>query len=325
VALSARGLTVTFPGKPAPVRALDGVDLEIPKGALFVLLGPNGAGKTTLMRCITGLVRPEGGSLSVLGAPASGRPGTSGKAARTGDRHSLARIGVLIENPGVYGRLSVREYLGFFGSFYRMPALGDRIRDLCARFGLETGGRPVSKLSQGNRQKLQLVRSLLHDPDLLLWDEPTDHLDPEAQREVLGYLRSYLESGGATALVATHRLEQMENVASHFGFLRRGRLVRAGARGEILGSADGGGVRVRFAAPPAREALEAAAREAGATVISGVDGAAGPAWDFTVAPPRRAALVSALVAHGLPLELVEPLRVGLPEAYAAVMGGEGGL
>src|SRR4051812_12338834 len=87
LALAARNLTVTFPGKPAPVPALRGIDLEIPRGALFVLLGPNGAGKTTLMRCITGLVRPDTGSLTVLGGPSSDGAGTG----RSGNREGLKR------------------------------------------------------------------------------------------------------------------------------------------------------------------------------------------------------------------------------------------
>jgi ABC-2 type transport system ATP-binding protein len=315
-AVSAQGLGVTFPGKPSPVEALRGVDLDIPKGSLFVLLGPNGAGKTTLMRCITGLVHPARGALSVLGSPP---PGAAAKGADPA-RGSLARIGVLIENPGAYGRLDVREYLSFFSSFYGAGGVGSaaeaRIRDLCTQFGLELGGKPVSKLSQGNRQKLQLIRSLLHSPDLLLWDEPTDHLDPESQREVLGYLRSYLDRTGATALVATHRLEQMEKPASHFGFIRQGRIVKAGTREEILSARAPGAVRFRFASPPPggvtfleEGGIQAAPAEDGA-VVSGPGVA-----------EKTPALVAALVARGAQVTAVEPQRAGLPEIYAALMEG----
>jgi ABC-2 type transport system ATP-binding protein len=307
-AVSARNLSVTFPGKPAPVEALRGVDLEIPSGSLFVLLGANGAGKTTLMRCITGLVHPARGSLEVLGArPPDGL---------NGDRRALGRIGVLIENPGTYGRLNVGEYLSFFGSFYGVADLDARIRALCAQFGLEAGGKRVGKLSQGNRQKLQLIRSLLHDPELLLWDEPTDHLDPEAQREVLGYLRGYLGRTGATALVATHRLEQMENVASHFGFLRRGRVVKAGTREAILEAA-GGGARIRFARELRAGELDFLGGEY--RVAMG-----GDAVDITGAalPGALPALIKALVLRDLPVAWVEPLRAGLGETYAALMAGD---
>ena len=166
-------------------------------------------------------------------------------------------MGVLIENPGAYGRLNTREYLSFFGSFYGVQDLDARIRRLCGELGLESGAKPVAKLSQGNRQKLQLARSLLHRPALLLWDEPTDHLDPASQRDVLAYLRGYLAESGATALVATHRLEQMETAATHFGFLAQGGLVAAGDRDAILEAAEGaagagnGTAALAGASPPA--------------------------------------------------------------------------
>jgi ABC-type multidrug transport system ATPase subunit len=306
-AVSARNLAVTFPGKPSPVEALRGASLEIPRGALFVLLGPNGAGKTTLMRCITGLVRPTSGSISVLGNPPP--EGLSG------DRSGLRRIGVLIENPGAYGRLDAREYLSFFASFYGVADSASRIRDLCAQFGLEAGPKPVAKLSQGNRQKLQLIRSILHDPELLLWDEPTDHLDPESQREVLGYLKRYLARAGATALVATHRLEQMEGTASHFGFLRQGSLLKAGTRAEILGAPGDSGVRIRFASPPGARALESldglrATLDGDSALVTG-EGVA----------EKLPALIKTLVERNLGVTWVEPNRAGLQEVYSGLMGG----
>lgn len=306
--VEAQGLRVTFPSRQGAVEALKGVDLRIGAGSLYVLLGPNGAGKTTLMRCITSLARPTDGGLRVFGE----------EAAAPADRpRRLGRIGVLIENPGAYGRLDAREYLSFFGSFYGVAGLPDRIRELCGAFGLALDGKRVSKLSQGNRQKLQLVRSLLHSPELLLWDEPTDHLDPEAQALVLGYLRSYLKRGGGTALIATHRLEQMEALGSHFGFLREGRLVRSGTRGEILGG-EPPKVRVAFASPPPDGALAGIARARGLEAAP-VDACTAV---FT-GPGLEAALpglVRDLVLADHPVRAVEPLRPGLAEVYGKVMG-----
>ncbi|MEO6096026.1 MAG: ABC transporter ATP-binding protein, partial [Fibrobacteria bacterium] len=162
--IAAKGLRVAFRAKSGSVEALRGLDLAIPRGSLFVLLGPNGAGKTTLMRCITGLVRPTGGSISVFGSGGSQSLGSRGSdssgAGSDAPRARLGRMGVLIENPGAYARLNTREYLSFFGSFYSIPDLEARIRGLCGELGLELGPKPVAKLSQGNRQKLQLARSL---------------------------------------------------------------------------------------------------------------------------------------------------------------------
>ncbi len=328
--VEAQGLRVSYPSRRGAVEALKGLDLRIGEGSLFVLLGPNGAGKTTLMRCITSLARPAGGGIRVLGEDA-GTP-----AARP---RRLGRIGVLIENPGAYGRLSAREYLSFFGSFYGSASLEARIRELCGAFGLALDGKRVSALSQGNRQKLQLARSLLHSPELLLWDEPTDHLDPEAQAQVLGYLRSYLAAGGRTALIATHRLEQMEALGTHFGFLREGRLLRSGTRDEILGG-EAPEARVAFADPlwdsasdpsasksaeapsswrPARapEALQGVARGLGLSAEP-----EGPRAAVFAGPGLEAALpslVRGLVLAGFRILAVEPLRPGLAEVYRKVM------
>ncbi|MDB5102744.1 MAG: transporter ATPase [Fibrobacteres bacterium] len=330
--ISARGLRVEFRSKGSPVEALRGVDFELPKGSLYVLLGPNGAGKTTLMRCITGLVRPTGGSISVFG-------GEDG-----GSRARLARLGVLIENPGAYGRMNTREYLAFFGSFFAIPDLDARIRAVCGEMGLELSPKPVAKLSQGNRQKLQLARSILHRPELLLWDEPTDHLDPASQQYVLAYLRSYLAESGATALVATHRLEQMEAVASHFGFLARGKLLASGGRNEILeavqagegAGTDGTGTeraRLGFSRPmePDELAWLRGAPTAGNGAGSPLPGSpiriepvTGEEAMLEVSAPdlrrRMPELIKALVERGLPLASAEPRRATLAEAYQRLVG-----
>ena len=301
--IASRSLRVTFGSPAGPVDALRGLDLDIPQGSLFALLGPNGAGKTTLMRCITGLVEPTGGSISVFGA-------------RGGTRARLARMGVLIENPGLYGRLDAFEYLSFFASFYAVPDPRERIRGLCGELGLDLDGKPVAKLSQGNRQKLQLARSLLHRPELLLWDEPTDHLDPVSQRAVLAYLRGYLAGSGATALVATHRLEQLETVATHFGFLAQGGLRGAGDRAGILenGAGPGGRARLGFSRPVRPEELAWLAEfPARAEPIPGEDlflHVTGP--DLRERMPE---LIKALVERGLPLSSAEPYRTTLADVY----------
>jgi ABC-2 type transport system ATP-binding protein len=307
--VEATDLRVSFPSRRGPVEALRGVDLAVPRGALYVLLGPNGAGKTTLMRTIASLLRPGRGCLRVFGEEAS-EAREDGRAAR------LRRIGVLIENPGTYARLDARGYLSFFGSFYGVQDLPRRIDELCAGFGLDLDSKPAAKLSQGNRQKLQLIRSLLHSPELLLWDEPTDHLDPEAQTQVLAYLRSYLERGGGTALVATHRLEQMEGAATHFGFLRRGRLVHGGERDAVL-DGDGRRARIGFARAVSAEEFEGPARELGLAAEADSESAAlfsGPALR-----ERLPGLVKALALRDLPIQAVTPVRPTLAEIYGKVM------
>ncbi len=326
--LSFRDLRVSFPSGQARTPALAGINLEIPSGALYVLLGPNGAGKTTLLRCITGLVQPEHGSLTVFGETMVGASSTvedtteaslktkaSLEAKFKGRSSPLSRLGVLIENPGLYGRLNAREYLGFFGAFYAIQGLDTRIAKICGELDLSLDSKPVAKLSQGNRQKLQLARSLLHQPELLLWDEPTDHLDPVSQRQVLGYLRSYLDTTGATAIVATHRLEQLETVASHFGFLSKGKLNRTGSREEILSQADvKTQVRMGFARASLTGELDGLAKEFGIEIhfekndkilVSGLN-----------LLEKIPAIIQFLVYRNVPITRVEPLRPTLADAYA---------
>ncbi len=261
---SASNLCVTFKSKAAKeVRALVDLNLQIPSGSLFVLLGPNGAGKTTMMRCMTGLVKPTSGSLTLFGTAV--------------ERSHLARMGVLIENPGVYNRLSIKEYLEFFAGFYVDKKLGaeqksgvdqdatqnspheirQRIKELAEPLDLDLGLQiNMAKLSQGNKQKVQLARTLLHRPEFLLWDEPTDHLDPVAQKTVLDYLQTYIKQTGATALVATHRLEQMERVGEYYGFLSQGHLQQWGSADEILRSGKNGRrFKIEFAGPVEESSL----------------------------------------------------------------------
>jgi ABC-2 type transport system ATP-binding protein len=190
-----------------------------------------------------------------------------------------------------------------------------RIRELCGELGLALDGKPVAKLSQGNRQKLHLARSLLHRPELLLWDEPTDHLDPASQRQVLQYLRSYLDDGGGTALVATHRLEQMVTVSSHFGFLSHGKLLRAGTRDEILGEEEGTQrARLGFARPLLPDRLSGFGSGLGFEIIliTGTEAEISGRGQRD----RLPAIIKALVAEDLPLASVEPLRPSLSDVYA---------
>ncbi len=316
--IDARNLHVTYASPRGPVTALAGLDWSLPAGALFVLLGPNGAGKTSLMRCATGLVKPSQGEIRVFGRPPPGQGGSP--------RSDLGRLGVLIENPGVYARLDARDYLAFFGSFYAVSDVQARIDALAGELQLELDGKPVAKLSQGNRQKLHLVRSLLHRPELLLWDEPTDHLDPVAQKAVLQYLRRYLAESGAAALVATHRLEQMESVATHFGFLNRGRLQRSGTRGEILSEGQSRGrARVGFASAPDKQLLAETAARLGIFI----DAQPAPGPEDPVRPEEAAAaelrgeslearmpdILAAMVTSGFRICSVELQRAGLAEIY----------
>ncbi len=221
--LAVENLSVSYGKGNKSTSALASLSLSLAPGSVLALLGPNGAGKSTLMRCITGQIKPRLGSVRAFGEDVNG----IGRK----NREHLRDIGVVPENAGVYGKLTAPEYLEYFGSFYGIPDLKERARALCLAMRFSGGDqKPMGKMSQGQRQKLQLIRSLLHRPKLLLWDEPTEHLDPLAQKEVLTYLGGYLQDTGASLLLTSHRLEQVEGLATHFGFLRAGKLLFTGDR-----------------------------------------------------------------------------------------------
>lgn len=228
--LQTLGLRVRYPG--AHRDALAGIDLALEPGTLLGVLGPNGAGKTTLLRCALGLLRPSDGEIRLLGAPWT-------KPSAIAERRRLARVGLLIESPGLYRKLSPREYLEYFAALAGVSAARDRIESLARQFDFSLAVKTCGELSQGNRQKLHLMRSLLAKPELLLWDEPTDHLDPTAQAEALAVLSQHVREQGGTALLASHRIEHLERVCSHVAILVDGQIRLQGKLADLLGQSLG--------------------------------------------------------------------------------------
>ena len=198
------------------------------RGEVFGFLGPNGAGKTTTLRMLAGLYAPDAGSARVAGCEISpGRPGGA---------ELRAHVGLLTESPGFYDRLTARENLLYFAELQRAPQPGRRCDALLDRFALrEHADRPFAELSRGMKQKLAIARALVHDPEVILLDEPTVGLDPEATREVRGLIAD-LAAGNATIVLCTHHLDEVERLCSRAAFIagrlvaiheiRRGNLVR---------------------------------------------------------------------------------------------------
>ena len=207
-ALEARDLRVAF----GATAALRGVDLAVPWGARLALLGPNGAGKSTLLRMVAGLGRPTGGVVRVAGADlAAGAPAVR------------RLIGVVTHQTFLYDELSAIENLRFYGALYDVPRLERRCAELLAAVGL--GGRRdvrAGRLSRGQQQRLTIARALLHEPPLLLLDEPDTGLDLAAFA-----LLEELLLGDRTILLATHNLRQAARLCDRFAILNAGRLVHA--------------------------------------------------------------------------------------------------
>ncbi len=221
LAIHAVGLTKRYGNS----NALSGLSLNVPRGAIFGLLGPNGAGKTTAMKLFLGLARPSSGRADVLGAPAG--------AART-----RRRIGYLPEFFRYQSWLTVREVLAVHCEFARLPhARWDvEIRDSLRTVDLSRRADDrVEELSKGLQQRLGLAVALLGAPDLLLLDEPTSALDPAGRREVRDLIGT-LKHRGATVLLNSHLLGEVERVCDSVLFLDRGKMIASGGLNELLGT-----------------------------------------------------------------------------------------
>lgn len=219
--VSIRGLTKRY-GK---LTALDQLDLDVPKGAVFGIIGPNGAGKSTTFAILATLLRPTSGTAIVCGAD----PVRQSKAVRK-------QLGYMPDVMGVYDRLQVDEYLEFHAAAYGVqrkewPELIDGLLEL-VDLDVKRAAM-VDSLSRGMKQRLSLARALVHDPELLILDEPASGLDPRARIE-FRVLLGELQRLGKTILISSHILAELQQVCSHIAVIEAGRLLAAGPPQAIL-------------------------------------------------------------------------------------------
>jgi ABC-2 type transport system ATP-binding protein len=196
--------------------AVDGVNLNVAAGEVMILLGPNGAGKTTTVRMLTSILAPTRGRASVAGYDV----------VKQADKVRLS-VGVLTEHHGLYGRMNAEEYLLFYGGLYGLDKKTclQRIDELLGRFGLiEVKRKRLGEYSKGMRQKLALVRAMLHNPPVLLLDEPTSAMDPESSRLVRDAIHSMRDRNRAI-LLCTHNLAEAEELADKVAIIRRGKVI----------------------------------------------------------------------------------------------------
>lgn len=220
---------VTFRYPKSDVDALSGVSLGIPRGSFFALLGPNGAGKTTLLRLLCGRFAAFSGSIEIAEDV-------------RGPKNFLDPLacGILLENPGVYSKLSIAEYVDYFVGFYaaRIPAWNERaarerIAELSRKLEIPALDTRMSALSLGNRQKVQLLRAMAPSPRLLILDEPVANLDPISRETVWALLADWRKQEGGTAIVCSHILAEMEEEATDFAIINRGHVLKSGRVADI--------------------------------------------------------------------------------------------
>jgi ABC-2 type transport system ATP-binding protein len=237
--------------------ALSGVSLEIPQGSFFALLGPNGAGKTTLLRLLCGRFSKFSGTLNV----------SVDVRGENGFLDPLA-CGILLENPGIYPKLSIAEYIDYFVGFYAARSVSwneavvrERIASLAKKLDLPSLETRMSALSLGNRQKVQLLRAMAPKPRLLILDEPVANLDPVSRETVWSLLADWRKEEGGTAIVCSHILAEMEEEATDFAIIDRGLVLKSGRVADLADDAKS--FKVETAAGVTLDQVRAALKNAG--------------------------------------------------------------
>jgi ABC-2 type transport system ATP-binding protein len=211
--------------------AVDGLDLEIPRGALFGFLGPNGAGKTTTLRMIAGILKPTGGTVEIAGENVAANP-----------LAAKSRLGYIPDRPFVYDKLTGAEFLRFTASLFGQegPAIERRIEELLELFELTPWKDELTEsYSHGMRQKLIISSALVHRPDVIVVDEPMVGLDPKSGRLLKDLFRRFVDRGG-TVLMSTHTLEIAEGMCDRIAIIRGGKLIACGTMAELREQHDAG-------------------------------------------------------------------------------------
>jgi ABC-2 type transport system ATP-binding protein len=298
-AIEARQLVKTYAvrGTKHGIRALDGLDLAVPRGMIFGLLGPNGAGKTTTVKILTSLARPDAGTARVEGIDVLARPGQV--------RHV---IGVVAQRSGADPTATGRENLILQGRLYGMRggAVRARADELLAHFGLtEAAGRLVKTYSGGMQRRLDVALGLMHRPAVLFLDEPTTGLDPESRAAMWQEIARLASRDGLTVLLTTHYLEEADRLADRLAIVDRGRVVTTGEPEELKGELRGDVVQVELPA------------DADAGLVRGVLGALREVRDVVIAG-RNVSARSDDGAAAVPVVLAALQRAGINAASVAV-------
>ena len=312
-AIATQGLTKRY----GALTALDHLDLVLEKGDVFGFIGPNGAGKSTTMKILAGLLAPSAGSAQVLGRDVM----------HNGDfvRRS---IGYMPDFFNGYEDLTVYEYLEFFASAYGIPRQQRKriVNDVLELTDLKYKQDALTEsLSRGMTQRLSLARVLVHDPPILLLDEPASGLDPRARIEIRELLRE-LQRLGKTILVSSHILSELGEFCNKLGIIERGKLIVAGTVEELMERARVHPIislKVMGSATPASECLLADPRIERVEPVPGRDGDACPELLVTLrdAAMHHGFLVELLVARRIPVHSVAPHQLKLEDVFLRLTKG----
>jgi ABC-2 type transport system ATP-binding protein len=221
-AIECRGLRKTYDGK---VEAVRGLDLTINTGECFGLLGPNGAGKTTTIEILEGLLAPTSGEVEILG-----------RTWQTGERELREWIGISLQETRLSEKLTVRETIKLFSSFYKHPNSVDSVLDELSL--QEKADTWVGKLSGGQKQRLAVATALVSNPKILFLDEPTTGLDPQSRRQLWEIVRQFQQRNG-TVLLTTHYMDEAERLCDRLAIIDHGQIIAAGTPAELIAGLTG--------------------------------------------------------------------------------------
>lgn len=308
IMLQTRGLTKVYD----EITALEDLDMTIPRGKIFGFIGHNGAGKTTAIRILAGLLNATQGEARIAGVDLAG------------NRDRLKqRVGYMPDEFGVYDQMRVWEYLDFFGAAFKIARRKrkkriDEVLDITR--GEYLRDRFVDTLSKGMKQRVGIARTLMHDPEVLLLDEPANGLDPRARIEMRHLLRQLAERG-KTLLVSSHILPELASVCDLIGIIHQGHMQAAGALEEVLGSIRRDRVMEMKVAGKAGAAGDIIAADPRCSRLDLDQGSLGMLrFRFSGDDPAQVQLLAALIAADIKVVTFREVPLSLEDAFMALSG-----
>ncbi len=292
--------------------AVDGVSLSVERGEVVGFLGPNGAGKSTTMKMITGFLEPDGGTAEIDGYDVWQDPTVA-----------KSRVGYLPEGAPAYGDMPVADFLSFCGKMrgLRKQELSNRLAEMAERVRLsDVWSRPIEALSKGYRRRVGIAQALIHDPDVLILDEPTDGLDPNQKHEMRKLIREIAPN--KSIIVSTHILEEVEAVCSRAVIIANGTVVADATPRDLLNRKnDGRSIQIRIGTPEESSVIEKIkplADGAELEVMEQMGGSTRVLLRYSDKPEDTATLANRLKSTDLPIEEVGLYRPRLEDVFRDV-------